>query len=107
MKQGISILFAILILNFVLSIALGTSILLIRQIKTTKEIGSSVIAFYAADNGIEEFLLVRTAVSGTLDGAEYEVIVNASTTPGCDAQNYCVKSIGTYRNTSRAIEITY
>ncbi len=110
-EKGIAILLAVLILSFVLTIALGTSVILIRQVKTIREIDSSVIAFYAADSGIEEFLLINDPQNppspGVLDGAGYEVFVHASTTPGCDGENYCIRSVGTYKNTTRAIEIQY
>jgi len=105
-QQGISILFAISILSVILSIGLGTSSILIGQIKTIREIGYSVVAFYAADNGIEEVLLMSTPanISPTpLNGAVYEVVVS----PDCEAANFCVKSIGSYKGVKRAIEIKY
>ena len=109
-QKGVSILFAVLILSVVLSIALGTSNLIVRQLKVMRGVSNSVIAFYAADCGIEKVLLAESPsdISETLlNGAEYEVFVNASTTEGCDALNYCIKSIGSYKNTKRAIEIRY
>lgn len=113
-EKGIAILLAVLILSFVLTIALGTSVILIRQVKTIREIDSSVVAFYAADSGIEEFLLINDPQNppspGTLDEAGevgYEVFVYASTTPSCGGSNYCIRSVGTYKNTTRAIEIQY
>ena len=107
-EKGIAILLAVLILSFVLTIALGTSVILIRQVKTIKEIDSSVIAFYAADHGIEEVLMMNPP-SDILsspplpNGAEYKVFVDAA----CGALNYCIKSVGTYKDTTRAIEIQY
>jgi len=73
--------------------------------------GYSVIAFYAADNGIEEVLMdnsTPTAISLTElpNGATYQVTVDANG-PQCDALNFCIKSIGTYKTTKRAIEIKY
>jgi uncharacterized protein (UPF0333 family) len=110
MNRGVSLLFAVLILSVVLSIGLGLSVLLIQQIKTISETGHSVIAFFAADNGIEEVLTMATTTSiaetALPNGAKYEVIV---TTPGpdCAAPNFCIKSIGSYGQTKRAIEIQY
>ena len=109
-QRGISVLFAISILSVILSIGLGTSSILIRQIKTIREISYSVVAFYAADNGIEEVLLmtIPADISETqLNGAMYEVVVNDSASPDCDAANFCIKSIGSYKGTKRAIEIKY
>jgi len=109
-QRGISILFAISILSVVLSIGLGVSSILVGQMKTIREMGYSVVAFYAADNGIEEILLMTSPsdISKTqLDGAEYEVIVKNDEDPNCDAANFCIKSIGSYKGTKRAIEIQY
>lgn len=109
--KGISILFAVLILSVVLSIGLGLGSILVGQTKTIRQAGYSVVAFFAADAGIEEILMNYPPVDileTTLpNGASYSVFVNASTTPGCAAQNYCIKSLGGYKGTSRAIEITY
>ncbi len=111
-QKGISILFAVAILSIILAIALGTSVVVIRQVKTMREIGHSVIALYAADSGMEEILMYSspTDISGTVGEATYEVFVTASTTPECaakNAKNYCIKSIGTYKDTKRAIEVKY
>ena len=108
-QKGVSLIFAIFILTFVLSIGLGTSTILIRQVKITREIGYSVIAFYAADSGIEEVLLMATPApaSGLVNGASYDVQVENGGVGDCTALNYCIKSIGSYKNTRRAIEIQY
>ncbi len=109
-QKGISVLFAISILSVILSIGLGASSILIGQIRTIREMGYSVTAFYAADNGIEEVLLmaVPTSIPETqLNGARYEVAVKDSENPDCDAANFCIKSIGIYKETRRAIEIKY
>lgn len=109
-QKGISILLAVLVLSVVLSIGLGISLISLQQTKMTREIGYSVIAFFAADSGIENVLFMATPVSipETLlpNGAKYKVDVY---TPDgdCDADNFCIKSIGTYKETSRAIEIRY
>lgn len=111
-QKGVSFMFAIFILAFILSIALGTSTILVRQIKIMREIGYSVVAFYAADSGMEEVLMMatpssigETQLNGS--GAKYQVDVKDSSDPTCNASNYCIKSIGSYQNTRRAIEVTY
>jgi hypothetical protein len=109
-QQGISIFFAISILSVVLGIGLGISTILVKQLKIIREISYSVVAFYAADNGIEEVLLMISPLDipkTQLNGAEYEVIVKDSEHPDCDAVNFCIKSIGSYKGTRRAIEIQY
>jgi len=55
-QKGISLLFIVLITSFILAIGLGLSALLIQEMKMMSEIGYSVIAFYAADTGIEHGL---------------------------------------------------
>jgi len=109
-EKGVSILFAISILSVILSIGLGASSVLIGQIKAIREMGYSVTAFYAADNGIEEILLMtdpENIPEAQLNGATYEVIVKDSENPDCNAVNFCIKSIGVYKGTRRAIEIKY
>ena len=55
-QKGISLLFIVLITSLILAIGLGISTLLIQEMKMMGEIGYSVTAFYAADNGIEAAL---------------------------------------------------
>lgn len=107
--------FAIFILTFSLGIALGTATILVRQIKIMREIGYSVIAFYAADSGIEDVLMNRESPSSSCteatpcpldNGADYYIEIT-SAGGDCPADNYCITSIGSYKNTSRAIEISY
>ncbi len=121
---------AVLILSFVLGIALGTSIIFIRQSKTLRELGYSVVAFYAADSGVEAVLykdkscyppacstssppvyctsvcrgLIAPYTTSTIlsNEASYDVTFSTSTTG-----TTTIKSIGAYKNTSRAIEVVY
>jgi len=112
-QKGISLYIAFMVMTILLAIALGLSTIFISQTKMLKGMGNSVIAFYAADAGIEKILMNRTSPSDipeTLlsNGATYQVIVTAGGTRDCSAQNnYCIKSIGTYQETRRAIEIIY
>lgn len=52
-QKGVSLLFIVLITSLILAIGLGISALLIQEMRIMGEIGYSVIAFYAADSGIE------------------------------------------------------
>ena len=120
-QKGVSLYFAIVILTVLTAVLLASIGISVSQIKIISHLGDSVIAFYAADSGIEEMLKDRenpnlTGYSGYLDlnenGAEdsgdssYEVTVTPAGT-NCSAQNYCAKSIGTYQGIKRAIEIKY
>ena len=112
MQKGTSLYLAVAIMTILLAIALGISSIFLGQVKVMRGLGYSVIAFYAADAGIERILLIR---DNPLDipetflsnGASYRVIVEFAGTGSCTAENYCIKSIGSYKETNRAIEISY
>ena len=110
---------AFMIMTVLLAIALGLSSIFLGQAKMTQEMGYSVVAFYAADAGIERTLMNKESpgnISDYLDlnnnGVQddndsfYSVIVTPSG-GSCTASNYCIKSIGGYQETRRAIEIEY
>ena len=110
-EEGVSILLSVMILSVILSIALGSSDIVIRQVQSMRGIGDSVVAFYAADHGIEEVMVMETPTSigetELSNGATYEVTVIESATSTCSADNYCITSIGSYKNTKRAIQADY
>ncbi|MCK5044742.1 hypothetical protein KAR26_03365 [Candidatus Parcubacteria bacterium] len=109
-QKGISLYLALLILSLNLSIVLGITIILINEMKRTQKLGYSVVAFYAADTGIEEAIDDRdnhpTSYSGSfnLSGnvASYEVSVT-----DMGGGNFSIKSVGSYEGTKRAISATY
>jgi len=97
---------AIMILVLVLAIALSTSTILVSQLRMAREIGNSVIAFFAADTGIERGLYEGQSVPlGNLEnGASYDVQF-IPPGPECSTPYYCLKSVGLYQKTRRAIEV--
>ena len=117
-QKGISIYLSLMIMTVLLAIALGVSTILISQQKSIKGMGNSVIAFYAADSGIEKMLYdafrgVDIAANcpesnpcqATLEnGATYSIIVLPNTDPKCSGSYYCIKSVGEYKETKRALE---
>lgn len=136
-QKGISLLFIVLITGLILAVALGTCAILIQEIRLMSEIGYSISAFYSADNGIEEALyslyqtsLPSVEVEGDLEDAHYYAFARCCN-PGfehcafggleepecpigvdyidsqCDARNYCLKSLGSYKKVKRAIEVNY
>ena len=112
--RGVSILFVVLIMGMMLSISLGVSSILRQQTGSLRNIGYSVIAFYAADTGIEKVLneedpLVLHGYEETLNnGSQYSLTVRQGGSGNCPSdKNYCIKSIGTYETIKRAIEINY
>lgn len=110
-EEGVAILLSVMILSVILSIALGSSDIAIRQVQSMEGISDSVVAFYAADNGVEQVMMMEhpTSISETAlsNGATYEVTVVDSADPSCDADNYCITSLGSYRRAKRAIQSTY
>jgi len=104
LQKGVALNIALLISMFVLSLALGMSVIVFSQMRMMGEIGHSVVAFYAADTGIEKALYMKwvkkidgwaTTESVPIDGASYNVSYNLP----------IWKSVGAYGNTRRAIEI--
>ena len=55
-QKGLSLFLVIIILAIILAIVFGLSTISVSQIKITRWIGDSVVAFYAADTGIEKVL---------------------------------------------------
>ncbi|MDD5144688.1 MAG: hypothetical protein PHW72_01020 [Candidatus Pacebacteria bacterium] len=111
-QKGTSILFAVLVLSLVLSVSFGIANILMFQIKILKEVGHSVAAFYAADAGIEKVLMERHSPQNLEEnlsnGASFRVIVTAGGSGNCpESINFCIKSIGSFGGTRRAIEIKY
>ena len=109
-QKGVSLYIAIMIIVILLAIVLGAGAILLGQLKRIKGMENSITAFYAADTGIEEVLMVRenpSSLSGFLDnGASYDVEVIPSG-GGCSADNFCIRSVGSYKGTKRAIEVMY
>jgi hypothetical protein len=114
-EQGISLLLAILISALVLGSALGISTILLQETKMGREIGNSVIAFYGAETGIEQVLTTRQNPSSSCTEISPCVLANGvsyylniqSRGGSCSAANFCIKSIGIYKETRRGIEVNY
>jgi hypothetical protein len=112
--RGVSIYLAIMTVGILLALALGINAILVGQIKITREMGDSVVAFYAADSGIERVLIEDNprnldGYEEELDnGARFSIAVFGGGEGGCDPEKiFCIKSLGTYKKVKRAIEIQY
>ena len=113
-QQGVSLYLALIIMTILLAIALGLNTIFISQTKMLKSVGNSIIAFSAADAGIEQVLTERMdpwsicteSALCSLGEARYYLDIKDNTDSGCDAA-HCITSIGIYQDTRRAIEITY
>ena len=114
-QKGISLYLSIMIMVILLAIVLGISGILIGQLKMMKGMENSIIAFYAADTGIEEVLMNRSNPTSSctksspceLGDARYYLEVKANGEGECNAANFCISSVGTYKGTQRAIEVLY
>jgi hypothetical protein len=116
MNKGISLYIAVVIMAVLLSVVFGLSGLILTYLKTMGEAENSVPAFYAADSGIEEVLMSRANPSSScqktspclLDNeAGYYIEIITGGSGNCSADNYCIRSVGSYKGVSRAIEISY
>ncbi len=107
-ERGVALFLTLIIMSVLLSISLGINAIFWQQMQSLRYIGNSVIAFYAADTGIERALRQDSSVSDTLsNGATYNAIKITAGSPGClTAFDYCVQSVGIYKETRRAIQVT-
>lgn len=123
-ETGVAVVLSILILTAILTVSLGASTILVRELRFGREANFYVRAFFAADSGIEKILTLRdspqsfTACTSSAspcvltNGAEYWVVVTASGAikpdgSPCSSGNFCIESIGRYMGTRRAIEVNY
>ena len=106
-QQGaISILLAVLLLTELSVIGLGIATLTVKQLRMSRQVGQSVVAYYAAEAGAERCLYdVRKsgAVSCpytdvSLSDAKYSTGYNGSDT---------ITSIGQFESTNRKVELTW
>jgi len=99
-ESGAALLFSIILISIMMSVGLTLSTIFVGKLRTSIDAKSSVGAYYAADSGIEWNLYEKRigpeAFGNQLGiGSEFEIEETAEYT----------RSLGTYRGTSRAIEI--
>jgi len=125
-SKGIALILTLSILTGLIALALGIATLLAREIKLSQEIANSVLAYGAADTGIERFMYglnkeslnptncccagAGCAAEKTVDcypttelsnGASYKVCTKKTAPP------VEIKSTGTYKGTNRSVQISY
>lgn len=123
-NKGVSVYLALMIMFILMGIALGLNNILFIQSKTIGGMGNSVLAFYAADSGIEKALYEDYRCwqegcfeiycvmdcKGLKDGSEFSAYLNNDSSYKTefftDGVTITIKSVGTYRDTNRAIEVT-
>lgn len=120
-QKGVALYLTILIMSVLLGVGLGTSALLIRQIRMIKGVGDSVVAFYAADAGIEKaiyayykagilpeninFLAEQLENKSSFTVKGYKAEGGSINCPKPPNEYYCIQSTGTYKGVKRAIEV--
>ncbi len=128
-QRGVSLYIAFMVLTVLLSLALGISTILIGQIRVLRGVGHSVLAFAAAETGVERVLEIDAVFCTTYEtpeeriaciedalaampasefqlsnGATFEVAIEGALEGGCPAgKNYCIRSSGLYVEARRAI----
>lgn len=144
-QKGVSLYLTFMVMSILMVISFGISSILISEIRILRSMGHSVIAFYAAETGIEKTLYLDNhqipeegerglcnicnlpdewescQVSGTdcdiltctnctctfydeINGQRHDV--EASVTTEGEESVTIIKSVGTYEQTKRAIQIT-
>ncbi len=105
-EQGVSLYLAIMIMSILLAIVLGMSAVLFYQLKMVGEMGNSVVAFYAADTGIENALydetqcLLQTDTSQCNPGGLYPLCKT-----GDDSDNYCNGVVNNYNTNNSPTKV--
>lgn len=117
-QKGVSLFIAFIVMTLILSIALGVNVLLVSQLKSLKDAGYSLVAFGAADAGLEKIaydaqrgidVMAQCPSSGVCvevlsNNAQYIVGVEAPGA-GCSGVTYCAKSVGSYEGSFRAVRV--
>ena len=108
--------FSLIVLTVILGIVLGLSSFVMLQIRMVRGMGNSVVAFHAANSGIERGLdiikrrgIISHSETSTIiltpeENVTYQLTIDP---PGarCNRLHYCIRSNGIYRETTRAIEV--
>lgn len=104
-ERGVSLYLALTIMAILLAIALGISAILLGQIRMAREMGNSVVAFYAADTGIENSLYNIKKEDG--DGNFSDIVLANGSKYTTTASFTVIKSKGDFSGVNRAIEVSY
>jgi Tfp pilus assembly protein PilX len=124
-QSGIAFIMTLLIMTGLLALALGITSLLVRELKLSQEIANSVVAYSAADAGMERFMYginqesldlttcccedagcsgenTKNCYSTSLSNEASYLVCTKKTTPPIE-----IKSTGTYKGTNRTIQVNF
>ncbi|HHE76624.1 MAG TPA: hypothetical protein ENL27_01420 [Candidatus Parcubacteria bacterium] len=128
-EKGVSLYLAVVVTSILLAITFGMSAILFQQLRIIRDMGNSVVAFYAADAGIERALYDQSncltmSSSCVINGCQNDrdgdgycdgVKTGYSKTDSLfNGAGYEVKytggkfsSVGVFKNSKRAIEVSF
>ncbi|MEX0877637.1 MAG: pilus assembly PilX N-terminal domain-containing protein [Candidatus Spechtbacterales bacterium] len=128
-EDGVALYMSLMMLSVIMAIGMGLTTLTLGQLRTARDIGNSVIDIYAADAGIERGLyklrktgglnpctttsdcVVTSSDAGVtpfVNNASYNVTVLDGNILWCPAGKFkCLRSIGSFSDTSRAFELSF
>jgi len=82
-QKGVSLIITFFIMTIVLAVVLSISTILYSELRIIRNMGNSVVAFFAADSGIEKFLYYDRKVIPTGAARGICNIYNICATAGC------------------------
>jgi Tfp pilus assembly protein PilX len=120
-EKGIALFMVVVITAVSLGIVAGMSSLLFKEMKITQRIGHSVLSFHAADSGIERTIYATRKESYDPSTCTptpclaYPIVGDPSLNNGSSYQVYVqsidtstqLRSVGSYVDTQRGVEISY
>lgn len=113
-NRGVSLLLTLLIMAALLAIAFGISRLSLGEIKITRDVPKSLVAYYAAEAGVEQVLYNDRTSSPPLPSGSNSECLDPPTNEICyvvefsgDSPNRTIRSNGSYKEVRRTIEVTY
>lgn len=115
-NRGIAFVMTLLIMTGLLALALGITSLLIREVKLSQEIADSVVAYSAADAGIERFMYGINKESFDLTSCVCPTVCYSATLSNNASYSVCteqatppikVNSTGSYKSTNRTVQVNF
>lgn len=106
-NKGVSLILTLLIMAALLAIAFGVSRLTMGEIRLGRDISKSLIAYYAAEAGIERAIYEERIGGGTSAIPDCSVELANNSSYGISIGTTAIMSIGCYKDISRAIEISF
>jgi len=108
-RRGSALYFTLIVVSIISAIAFGISSILFSQLRLIRGMGHSVVAFYNADNGIEQLLYqtrsLMTIEAGEGEGEGYSYKYE-SEPEGVDWQTR-ITVVGSFQPTKRGIQVQY